>query len=71
MVLRGFCDSSDRLLLCYVSGSKSSIFMRKALQIFPWEIKKASAFLSSQKKSAFFDEDDVCGRCQKLKLQPV
>jgi hypothetical protein len=45
--------------------------MRKALQIFPWEIKKASAFLSFQKKSAFFDEDDVCGRCQKLKLQPV
>ena len=27
------CDSSDRLFLCYVSGSKASIFVRKALHI--------------------------------------
>jgi hypothetical protein len=36
------------------------------LQVLPCEIKKALAFLSSQKGPAFFDEDDVCGRVQKL-----
>jgi len=30
------------------------------LQVFPCEIKKAFAFLSSQIRPAFFDEDDVC-----------
>ena len=40
--------------------SKASIFVRKTLQVFPCEIKKAFAFLSSQIRPAFFDEDDVC-----------
>jgi hypothetical protein len=40
--------------------SKASIFVRKTLQVLPCEIKKAFAFLSSQKGPAFFDEDDVC-----------
>ena len=39
---------------------QSIIFVRKTLQVIPCEIKKASAFLSSQKRPAFFDEDDVC-----------
>ena len=60
-------NSSDRLFLQFVSGSKASIFVRKTLQVFPCEIKKALAFLSSQKRSAFFDEDDVCGRSQELR----
>ncbi len=60
-------NSSDRLFLQLVSGSKASIFVRKTLQVFPCEIKKALAFLSSQKRSAFFDEDDVCGRSQELR----
>ena len=61
------CNSSDRLFLQFISGSKASIFVRKTLQVFPCEIKKAKAFLSSQKRSAFFDEDDVCGRSQELR----
>ena len=40
--------------------SKSSIFVRKTLQVLPCKIKKALAFLSLQKGPAFFDEDDVC-----------
>ncbi len=40
--------------------SKASIFVRKTLQVLPCEIKKALAFLSSEKGPAFFDEDDVC-----------
>jgi hypothetical protein len=39
---------------------RAFIFVRKTLQVLPCEIKKALAFLSSQKGPAFFDEDDVC-----------
>jgi len=55
-----FIDSSDRLFLYFVTGRKASIFVRKTLQVLHCEIKKAFAFLSSQKRPAFFDEDDVC-----------
>ena len=63
-------NSSDRLFLQLVSGSKASIFVRKTLQVFPCEIKKAFAFLSSQKRPAFFDEDDVCAGF-RTSLQPA
>jgi hypothetical protein len=49
------------------TGGKASIFVRKALQVLPCEIKKALAFLSSQKGPAFFDEDDACSRVQELR----
>ena len=40
---------------------EQSIHLReKQKQVLPCEIKKAFAFLSSQKGPAFFDEDDVC-----------
>jgi len=52
--------------LYFVIDRKASIFVRKTLQVLPCEIKKALAFVSSQKGPAFFDEDDACGRFMEL-----
>ena len=53
-------DSSDRLFLCYVSGSKASIFVRKALHIRLRDRNMRSVLLARREGYALFDEDDVC-----------
>ena len=54
------CDSSDRLFLCSVSGSKASIFVRKALHIRLRDRNMRSVLLARREGYALFDEDDVC-----------
>ena len=49
--------TSGRLFLCYVSGSKASIFMRKALKVRPRD-QNAYAFLARREGLTLFDEDD-------------
>ena len=53
-------DSSDRLFLCYVSGSKESIFVRKALHIRLRDRNKRSVLQARREGYALFDEDDLC-----------
>ena len=60
-------DSSDRLILHFVTGSKASIFVRKTLQVRPRDQKRERVFKLAGKGPAFFDEDDVC--CRFLELR--
>jgi hypothetical protein len=53
-------DSSDRLILHLVTGSKASIFVRKTLQVRPRDQKRECVFIAHRVGPAFFDEDDVC-----------
>ena len=54
------CDSSDRLFLCDVSGSKASIFVRKTLHIRLRDRNMRGVLQARREGYAFFDEDDVC-----------
>ena len=65
------CSSSDRLLLKFAYRPRIIHLREKNIADPFCEIKKALVFLSSQKGSAFFDEDDVCDRTREQKLQPV
>ena len=55
-------DSSGRLLMSFVSGSKASIFVRKTLQIRPRDrVGRLAAPAQARREGpAFFDEDDAC-----------
>ena len=46
-------NSSDRLPLKSVTGSKASIFVRKTLRILPCEIKKLLLFTAHRKDLRF------------------
>ena len=59
-------NSSGRLFLCYVSGSKASIFVRKTLQVRLRDRNMLCMFQARKAGPAFFDEDDVCGRALDL-----
>ena len=47
-------------VLCCVSGSKASIFVRKTLHIRLRDCNMRSGLLARREGYAFFDEDDVC-----------
>ena len=66
MDLRHGFKTVEQAALALRCRRKASIFVRKTLQVLPCEIKKALAFVSSQKGPAFFDEDDACGRFMEL-----
>ena len=61
------CNSSDRLFLHPVTGSRAFIFVRKTLSGRLRDREGGSTPAQARREGpTFFDEDDACGRIQEL-----